>query len=219
MICDSYFQAIKGATPSRIEAIDMARRGLHNEGSEKLARGARGQGRDRPRHRPAPVHAGLRPAHPWLMPTSCRAACCSPAPRTRSARPWPRALMKYLHGRRVFVQSAGVRAERDRPVRGRGDGRDRHRHRRATAPRSFEELEDDYFDLVISLSPEAQHRAVELTRTSYCELEFWRHARPEPGRGLAARSGSTPTALARPPAAPPPPALPAARRPGRGVRG
>ena len=36
MICDSYFQAIKGATPSRIEAIDMARRGLHNEGSEHL---------------------------------------------------------------------------------------------------------------------------------------------------------------------------------------
>ncbi len=36
MICDSYFQAIKGATTSRIESIDMARRGLHNEGSEIL---------------------------------------------------------------------------------------------------------------------------------------------------------------------------------------
>ena len=36
MICDSYFQAIKLASPSRIEAIDMARRGLHNEGSELL---------------------------------------------------------------------------------------------------------------------------------------------------------------------------------------
>ena len=36
LICDSYFQAIKGATPSRIEAIDMARRGLHNEGSDIL---------------------------------------------------------------------------------------------------------------------------------------------------------------------------------------
>jgi uncharacterized protein (UPF0262 family) len=36
LICDSYFKAIKGATPSRIEAIDMARRGLHNEGSEIL---------------------------------------------------------------------------------------------------------------------------------------------------------------------------------------
>jgi uncharacterized protein (UPF0262 family) len=36
LICDSYYQAIKGASPSRIEAIDMARRGLHNEGSEIL---------------------------------------------------------------------------------------------------------------------------------------------------------------------------------------
>lgn len=36
MICESYFDAIKGAAPSRIEAIDMARRGLHNEGSEVL---------------------------------------------------------------------------------------------------------------------------------------------------------------------------------------
>ena len=36
LICDSYFQAIKGATPSRIEAIDMARRGLHDEGSNLL---------------------------------------------------------------------------------------------------------------------------------------------------------------------------------------
>lgn len=36
MICESYFQAIKTATPSQIETIDMARRGLHNEGSEIL---------------------------------------------------------------------------------------------------------------------------------------------------------------------------------------
>lgn len=35
-ICDSYFQAIKTATPSQIEAIDMGRRGLHNEGSTML---------------------------------------------------------------------------------------------------------------------------------------------------------------------------------------
>ena len=35
-ICDSYYDAIKAASPSKIEAIDMARRGLHNEGSEIL---------------------------------------------------------------------------------------------------------------------------------------------------------------------------------------
>lgn len=36
MICESYYDAIRSATPSQIEAIDMGRRGLHNEGSQTL---------------------------------------------------------------------------------------------------------------------------------------------------------------------------------------
>src|SRR4029079_4652489 len=36
MICDSYYAAIKKLSPSQIEALDMGRRGLHNEGSELL---------------------------------------------------------------------------------------------------------------------------------------------------------------------------------------
>jgi uncharacterized protein (UPF0262 family) len=36
MICESYYQAIRNATPQRIEALDMGRRGLHNEGSAIL---------------------------------------------------------------------------------------------------------------------------------------------------------------------------------------
>ena len=35
-ICDSYFEAIRGMTPSQIETIDMARRGVHNDGSALL---------------------------------------------------------------------------------------------------------------------------------------------------------------------------------------
>src|SRR3546814_10799075 len=35
-ICDSYYQAIRQATPQQIESVDMARRGIHNEGAEKL---------------------------------------------------------------------------------------------------------------------------------------------------------------------------------------
>ncbi|WP_334129894.1 UPF0262 family protein [Sneathiella sp.] len=35
-VCESYFDAIKTGSPSKIEAIDMGRRGLHNEGSELL---------------------------------------------------------------------------------------------------------------------------------------------------------------------------------------
>jgi uncharacterized protein (UPF0262 family) len=36
LICDSYYKAIRTATPTQIEAIDMGRRGLHNEGSDLL---------------------------------------------------------------------------------------------------------------------------------------------------------------------------------------
>ncbi|KAA0968964.1 UPF0262 family protein [Aureimonas fodinaquatilis] len=36
LICDSYYEAIRSATPSQIEAIDMGRRGVHNDGSQLL---------------------------------------------------------------------------------------------------------------------------------------------------------------------------------------
>lgn len=36
LVCESYFQAVRAATPSQIESIDMGRRGLHDEGSELL---------------------------------------------------------------------------------------------------------------------------------------------------------------------------------------
>ena len=102
------------------------------------------------------------------LPASVLFACGHNAIRS----PMAEGLMKYLHGRRVYVQSAGVRPAALDPfaVAVMDElGIDLSRHR----PRSFEELEDDYFDLVISLAPEAQHRAVELTRASATELEFW----------------------------------------------
>lgn len=43
MICESYYAAIRSATPSRIEAIDMGRRGLHNEGAQLLLERLRGK--------------------------------------------------------------------------------------------------------------------------------------------------------------------------------
>jgi protein-tyrosine-phosphatase len=107
-------------------------------------------------------------AEPADLPGSVLFACTE----NRLRSPMAEALMKYLHGRQIYVQSAGVRpSEIDPFVLAVLDeiGIDRSRHR----ARSFEDLEDDYFDLVISMSPEAQHRAVELTRTSSCALEFW----------------------------------------------
>ncbi|HRE61481.1 MAG TPA: UPF0262 family protein [Micropepsaceae bacterium] len=43
MVCDSYYAAIRNAAPSQIEAIDMGRRGLHNEGSELLRERLKGK--------------------------------------------------------------------------------------------------------------------------------------------------------------------------------
>jgi uncharacterized protein (UPF0262 family) len=42
-VCDSYYRAIRTASPSQIEAIDMGRRGLHNEGSEVLRERLKGK--------------------------------------------------------------------------------------------------------------------------------------------------------------------------------
>lgn len=102
------------------------------------------------------------------LPGSVLFACSQNAIRS----PMAENILRYLHGRRIFVQSAGVRASEVDPfaVEAMDEiGIDISRHR----SRSFEQLDDEYFDLVISLSPEAQHRAVELTRHSHCELEFW----------------------------------------------
>ena len=43
MVCESYYDAIRHAAPSQIEAVDMGRRGLHNEGSETLRERLKGK--------------------------------------------------------------------------------------------------------------------------------------------------------------------------------
>ena len=43
MVCESYYAAIRTATPAQIEAIDMGRRGLHNEGAQLLQERLKGK--------------------------------------------------------------------------------------------------------------------------------------------------------------------------------
>jgi uncharacterized protein (UPF0262 family) len=43
LVCDSYYKAIRSASPAQIEAIDMGRRGLHNEASELLVQRLEGK--------------------------------------------------------------------------------------------------------------------------------------------------------------------------------
>jgi protein-tyrosine-phosphatase len=102
------------------------------------------------------------------LPSSVLFACTFNAIRS----PMAAALLKHLHGRHIYVDSVGVReAEIDPFAVAVMDelGIDISRHH----PKTFDELEDTSFDLVVSLSPEAQHSAVELTRTMACDVEFW----------------------------------------------
>jgi protein-tyrosine-phosphatase len=102
------------------------------------------------------------------LPSSVLFACTFNSIRS----PMAEALLKHLHGRHIYVDSVGVRsAEIDPFAVAVMDeiGLDLRRHRAKT----FDDLEDTSFDLVVSLSPEAQHSAVELTRTMSCDVEFW----------------------------------------------
>jgi len=86
--------------------------------------------------------------------------------------PMAEGLLKHLLGHRVYVDSAGVRASAIDPfvIEVMEEiGIDLSNHR----GKSFENLEDTSYDLIVSLSPEAQHQAVELTRTMACEVEYW----------------------------------------------
>jgi protein-tyrosine-phosphatase len=85
------------------------------------------------------------------------------------------AIARHYFGKSIYVQSAGVRkGELDGFAVAALDeiGIDASRHK----PRTLEELEEWEglnFDLIISLSPEAHHAALELTRTLAADVEYW----------------------------------------------
>ena len=85
--------------------------------------------------------------------------------------PMAAALLRHL-SKTVYIESAGVRAGELDPLAVEAMeeiGLEIARHK----PRQFEDLEDGSFDLVITLSPEAQHKAMELTRTAATQVEYW----------------------------------------------
>jgi len=89
--------------------------------------------------------------------------------------PMATALARHLFGRSIYVGSAGVmKGEPDPFMAAAIDeiGLDVKRHR----PQTLEDLEENEglaFDLVITLSPDAHHRALELTRTNAIDVEYW----------------------------------------------
>ena len=86
--------------------------------------------------------------------------------------PMAEALLKRLVGTTVYVDSCGLRHGELDPfvveVMSEIDI-DMSHHR----PKSFDMMEDGFLDVIVSLSPEAQHRAIEFTRTMACDIEYW----------------------------------------------
>lgn len=97
--------------------------------------------------------------------------------------PMTAALMQHFFGHSAYIASCGVRA-------GAGVnpfaaevmaeiGIDIWEH----VPQSFDDLHDSSFDLVVSLAPEAHHRAMEMTRTMAIEAEYWPTGDPSLAQG------------------------------------
>jgi protein-tyrosine-phosphatase len=86
--------------------------------------------------------------------------------------PMAAAILRHLAGRRCYVVSAGVRAGEPDAFAAAvmdeiGVGIAGHR------PNTLSELNDTSFDLIVTLSPEAHHQALELTRTMAVDVEYW----------------------------------------------
>lgn len=102
------------------------------------------------------------------LPGSVLFACTTNSVRS----PMAEAYLKHLHGHHIYVDSVGLRT---REIDGfviaamREIGIDVSDHRAKT----FEDLADKSFDVVVSLSPEAHHRAIEMTRARACEAVHW----------------------------------------------
>jgi protein-tyrosine-phosphatase len=103
-----------------------------------------------------------------LRPQSVLFACTFNAIRS----PMAEALARHFFGRDIYFASAGVRAGEPDPfaVATMDElGIDLEKHR----PKTFEDLEDSSFDLIITLSPEAHHKALEFTRTLAVDVIYW----------------------------------------------
>ena len=114
------------------------------------------------------------------LPASLLFACSENSVRS----PMAEALAKRLYGRGTYIDSVGVRAsDVDGFLVSALDelGIDVHRHHAKT----FDDVDPASFDLIVTLSPEAHHRALEFTRGTAAEVEYW--PMPDPSAVEGAR--------------------------------
>ncbi len=103
-----------------------------------------------------------------VLPPSVLFACSHNAIRS----PMAEALAKRLYGHSTYLDSVGVRAsELDNFAVVVLDeiGIDLHAHH----GKSFDDIDPSSFDLIVTLSPEAHHRAMEFTRSASTDVEYW----------------------------------------------
>ena len=118
---------------------------------------------------------------PTAQPLAVLFACGQNSIRS----PMAQALFSQIFGRAIYVGSAGVRkGELDPFAVAVMDeiGLDISKHK----PVTFEELDEWEglnFDLIITLAPEAHHRALEITRTNAIDVEYWPTADPSAAEG------------------------------------
>ncbi len=113
-----------------------------------------------------------------MRPSSVLFVCGLNAVRS----PMAEALARLWFSKTIYIQSAGVRKGELDPfsVKAMEEmGVDISRHR----PRTIEEIEDDNFDLIITLAPEAHHKALDMTRTIAAEVEYWPTPDPQLANG------------------------------------
>ena len=102
------------------------------------------------------------------IPASLLFACSENSVRS----PMAEALAKRLYGQASYIDSVGVRAsDVDSFAAAALDelGIDVHRHHAKT----FDDVDPSSFDLIVTLSPEAHHQALEFTRGTAAEVEYW----------------------------------------------
>ena len=112
------------------------------------------------------------------LPTSVLFACTMNSVRSVMAE----GILKKIHGDSIYVDSVGkqVGEKNGYMIQVMNEiGINLSNHN----PKTFDSLDDTSFDMIISLSPEAQHAAVELTRWMACELIYWPTFDPDAIRG------------------------------------
>ncbi len=117
--------------------------------------------------------SGDKPVLAENSPASVLFVCAMNAIRS----PMAEFLVKDLFRQKIFAQSAGVHA-------GEPDGfmisvmKERGINMSTHEPRTLEEIGESYFDLIVTLSPEAHHRSLEFIRSQAIDVEYWPTADP-----------------------------------------